>query len=43
VAGPDDGDSRTLRYPVGLRMYQSLMQPQLQLMPGLFHPPRLFQ
>ncbi|WP_447601797.1 hypothetical protein [Nitrospira sp. Nam80] len=42
VAGPGDGDSRTLRYPAGLRMYQPLMQAQLQLMPGPFRPPRLF-
>lgn len=42
LADPDDGDSRPLRYPVGRRTCQSLMPPQLQLMPGPFHPPRLF-
>jgi hypothetical protein len=43
VAGSDNDSNRPLRNPVGLRICQPLMFPQLQLTPGPFRPPRLFQ
>jgi hypothetical protein len=43
VAGPDGGNNPPLPNPSGLRPSHLLLPGQLQLMPGLFRPPRLFQ
>ena len=43
AAGPDSGTRPPLPSPSGLRWYHPLMPGQLQLMPGPFRPPRLFQ
>jgi hypothetical protein len=41
--GPDGRNRPTLSAPSGLRWHHPLMPGQLQLVPGPFRPPRLFQ
>jgi hypothetical protein len=41
--GPDGGNRPPIPIPSGLRWHHPLMPGQLQLMPGPFRPPRLFQ
>lgn len=43
AAGPDHGNRPPLPNPSGLRSWHLPKPGQLQLMPGLFRPPRLFQ